>query len=66
MVSKRNRGVGILAVMALVAAPAALASSALTWVWHGTFSLSEPTSLAFLGVTLIGLSHTLVRRFGKA
>jgi hypothetical protein len=67
MVLKSNRRVGILAIVALVAAPAALASSALTWVGHGGgFSLSEPTSLAFLGIALIGLGHTVVRKVGKA
>lgn len=67
MAPKRNRGAVIFAVVALVAAPLALADSALAWAGDRLdFRASEPISLALIGLGLIGLSQTLVRKFRKA
>lgn len=66
MAPKRNRGLAMIAVMALVAVPLALADSALAWAGDRLdYSASEPISLALIGLGLIGLSQTLVRKFRK-
>jgi len=67
MNSKTNRGLAVMAVVVFTAGSAVAANFVMNWTGHGArFSVPEPASLALAGLGLVGLSHTLLRRFGKA
>lgn len=62
-----NRGLALVAVVIFMAGSAVAANFVLRWTGHGVnLSVPEPLSLAFAGLSLVWLSQSLVRKFGKA
>lgn len=66
MKTTTNRGLAIMAVALFAAGVTVAANFVLNWTGHTVnFRVPEPAGLALAGLGLIGLSQTLVRRFGK-
>ena len=66
MKSTANRGLAVMAVVIFAAGVTVAANFVLHWTGHAVnFRVPEPAGLALAGLGLIGLSQTLVRRFGK-
>lgn len=67
MTSRANRWLALTAVALFTAGTVAVTKFVLAWTGHGlNVSVPEPASLALAGAGLVGLSQTLVRKFGKA
>ena len=69
MTMKNMCGLGVLVVTLCIATPMAMASSvvagATTWIGMHV-SVTEPASLALIGLGFVGLSQALMRKFRKA
>jgi len=67
MTSSANRWLALVAVALFTAGTVAAAKFVLEWTGQGlNMRVPEPASLALAGAGLVGLSQTLVRKFGKA